>query len=40
MFHDMIADMKANQKLSHIVPEFFLRERKFHLLLYGNLILN
>ena len=40
MFHDMITDMKANKKLSHIVTEFFLGEREFHLFLYHNLILN
>ena len=40
MFYDMIADMEANKKLSLIVTELFLRERKlnFSLVLYHNLI--
>ena len=31
VFNDMIADMKSNKKLSHIVTELFLRERKFNI---------
>ena len=27
VFDDMIADMEANKKLSHIVTELFLREK-------------
>ena len=31
VFDDMIADMEANKKLSHIVTELFLRERKLNI---------
>ena len=37
----MIVDMESNKKLSPIVIELFLREKKnsvFHMLLYHNLI--
>ena len=33
VFDDMTADMEANKKLSIIVPEFSLRERKLYILL-------
>ena len=40
MFDDMIAEMKSNKKLSPIVTELFLKERKLNisLLWYSNLI--
>ena len=40
MFDDMITDMKCNKKLSPIVTELFLREKKLNisLVLYHNLI--
>ena len=40
VFDDMIADMESNKKLSPIVTELFLRERKLNFLLvfYHNLI--
>ena len=31
VFNDMIADIEANKKLSHIVTELFLRERKLNI---------
>ena len=31
VFDDMIADMESNKKLSPIVTEFFLRERKLNI---------
>ena len=31
VFDDMIADMKCNKKLSPVVTELFLRERKFNI---------
>ena len=34
VFDDMIADMVANQKLSPIVTELFLRGRKLNILLF------
>ena len=33
MIDDMIADMEANEKLSPIDTELFLRDRKFNILL-------
>ena len=36
LFDDMIADMKANQKLSPIIPDVFIRETK--LFLYVSII--
>ena len=41
VFHDMIADMESNKKLSLIVAELFLKGKNsiFHSLLYHNLIL-
>ena len=40
VFDDMIIDTEANKKVSPIVTELFLRERKltFHLLLSDNLV--
>ena len=40
LFYDMIADMEANEKLSPIVTELFLRGRKLNtsLVLYHKLI--
>ena len=31
VFNDMIADMKANKKLNHVVTELFLRRRKLNI---------
>ena len=31
VFDDMIADMEANKKLSHIVTELFLREKTLNI---------
>ena len=40
MFDNMIADMKSNKKLSHVVTEVFLKRKKLNISLdlYHNLI--